>query len=1772
GELWAVAITLRIVLIENLRRLADQMTAGRADRADAHALAHRLLAPGAAHSALEADIAGRDPGPLSEPFAAQLAKRLRDQDPKTTPALGWLEERLRQQGSSIDEVVQHALQRQGASNVTVRNVITSMRLISDIDWAELFESVSLVDERLRAGSNFAAMEFPTRNLYRSAIEQLARGCPLSELDVAREALRLARAAAASGDAQAERIGDPGYHLIAEGRLALESVIGFKPPFRLAASRFEVRLGIAGYVGAVLMATALLLAMSLWNLAGTGLTAGWLVTLALVGFLPASEVATALVNRTVNWSFGAITLPGLDLRSGIPASLRTLVAVPTLLTGEADLREQLERLEVHHLSGTGGDIAFALLTDGVDAGQETLPGEEALLADAAAGVALLNQRHGAGPAGARFYLLHRRRLFNAGQGKWMGWERKRGKLHELNRLLRGATDTTFLPGMDLVPAGVRYVITLDADTRLPRDAASRLVGKMAHPLNRPRFSQELQRVTGGYAILQPRVTPSLPVGREGSFFQRLFSAPGGMDPYASAASDVYQDLFGEGSYTGKGIYDVDAFEAALAGRVPDNTLLSHDLFEGVFARAGLASDVEVVEDFPARYDVAGKRQHRWTRGDWQLLPWIFGHQTQRQAVPAIGLGKMLDNLRRSLLAPSMLAALGLSLTLPLHAAAVAVLLVLAAMALPPFLPVAFAIVPRRQGLYLRRHARMLAADARVALAQVSFSLAFLPDQAWRMADAIVRTLVRLAFTRRRLLEWTTAAQSAGGPRPGLAGTYRQMAGGTVLGLAVAAGALVLEPASWPLVLPAALLWLVAPALAWAASQSPTVEEQTALAPAQADALRLIARRTWRFFETFVTPAENMLPPDNFQEVPRPVVAHRTSPTNIGLYLLATVSARDFGWAGTLETVERLESTFATLDKLVRHKGHFHNWYGTLDLQPLAPGYVSSVDSGNFAGHLIALAVACEEWVAAPPANARDGLADHLLLAREAMAALPAAGGEAGRQLAAILDDIAAQAAAGSGAQPLPALLKRLSEKAVKLARELLPATDAEADGTPDLVFWIEAAGRVAGEQGRDQQQLAQAPQELAGRLQALAGRARTMAMAMNFAFLMDPERKLLSIGYSLADNRLDPSCYDLLASEARLASLFAIAKGDASTRHWFRLGRTATPLGNGSALISWSGSMFEYLMPSLVMRAPAGSLLEQTNRLVVGRQQAYGNALDVPWGISESAYNARDMEFTYQYSNFGVPGLGLKRGLAENLVIAPYATGLAAMVDAPGALRNYERLAEMGAAGRFGFYEALDFTASRLPEDDGVAIVRCFMAHHQGMTIVAIANTLLDGRMRERFHREPMVQACELLLQERMPRDVAMDHPRAEEVKIAAAEQGARTTAVRRMRAPVPGAPVTHLLSNGRYAVMLTASGGGYSRWRDIAVTRWREDPSRDPWGSFVFVRDVQSGATWSASTQPAGCEPGSAQVLFGEDHAEFTCREGALATSMEVIVSGEDDGEVRRLSLVNSGRRAREVDVTSYAELVLAAMSTDNAHPAFAKLFVQTEYLPEFGALVATRRLRSHGEAPVWAAHFAVVEGEVSAPPQYESDRAGFLGRGQTIASAAAMAGGEEPLSNTAGTVLDAVFSVRQRVRVAPGTAARIDFWTVVASSREALLQLIDKHHDRNAFDRAKTLAWTQAQVQLRHIGVKAEEAAEFQRLAAPILYADPAWRAPSETILRGAGPQSGLWAHSISGDLPIVLLRIDDIEDAAQVRQLLRAHEYWRMKRLAVDLVIVNERAASYV
>ncbi|HEX5378425.1 MAG TPA: glucoamylase family protein, partial [Phenylobacterium sp.] len=1523
GELWAVAITLRIVLVENLRRIAKRVIDSRAGRRAADETADRLLGAGGRVAEPAEDVlpAG-DRMTFPDSFLVQLVHRLRDQDPSIAPALAWLDEQLSSQGTTADAVVRDEHQRQVTGSITVRNIITSMRLVSDLDWTELFEQVNLIDEVFRGASAYEDMDFPTRNLYRSAVEQLARGSGLTELDVAHAAVGTAtRARQANGDEGDGRLADPGYYLIAGGRAEFETVIGFTPPVSVWPGRLYRALGIGGYVSAGAIVAAGLLSIPLSYFASNGVGPGWLLLLGVLGLVPAIDAAVAIVDRIVTRGFTATLLPALRLRGGIPPDLRTMVAVPMLLTSMEEIEELIRRLEIHYLASPEGELHFALLSDWRDAESEHMDGDDALLAAARAGVADLNRRHGPAPGGDRFLLLHRRRLWNEGESRWIGWERKRGKLCELNRLLRGAQDTTYVAPPP-VPEGVRYVITLDADTRLPRETVGRLIGKMAHPLNRPRLDPRLGRVVEGYGILQPRVTPALPVGRESSLFLRVFSGAAGIDPYAAAVSDVYQDLFGEGSYTGKGIYDIDAFEAAMAGRVPESALLSHDLFEGIFARAGLASDVEVVEDFPARYDVAALRHHRWARGDWQLLPWILGRKSKAAdgrrgwGVPAIGRWKMLDNLRRSVSPPAIVLALIAGWIMPVDDAAGWTAFILSTIVLPPLIPVMAEIVPRRPGVRLRSHFHALGADLRLGLIQSGLMIIFLAHRAWLMGDAIIRTLIRLLVTRRRLLEWVPAAHATFGRRPRAMNFYRRMSGALVVATVAIAVAWIWGDHTWPLASAFAGAWFLSPAVALWASQSRRVLGRRPLAEENAHSLRLVARRTWRFFEAFVTPAENNLPPDNFQEVPELVAAHRTSPTNIGIYLLSVACARDFGWIGTLEATERLEATFATMARMAKHRGHFYNWYDTQDLRPLDPQYISSVDSGNLAGHLIALANACHEWRTVPlaPQQRLQGVADALDLMQDEARRLR----ELRRSRAVSwrrLDDEISRVTSGllqtsADAADIEQRLADLSAEAVVLAdavRQIVLEDGGEAGS--DLQFWADAV-RASLESHR-LDLVRPAPEARDARLEALEDAARSTALSMEFGFLLDSDRILLSIGYQPSEGALDPSCYDLLASEARLASFIAIAKRDVPARHWFRLGRSVTPVAHGAALISWSGSMFEYLMPSIVMRAPADSLIEQTNRLIVRRQIAYGAAMKAPWGVSESAYNARDLEFTYQYSNFGVPGLGLKRGLADNSVVAPYATALASMVDPQAAARNFEHLETLGARGRYGFYEALDFTPTRVPDGERAAIVRTFMAHHQGMTITAIADALLDGLMRKRFHAEPIVQATELLLQERVPREVTATPPSVSDTTTATRAHEIGGPGVWRIAGPRSATPTTQLLSNGRYSVMLTAAGSGYSTWRDLAVTRWREDVTCDDWGSYVFLKDVASGEVWSATYQPIGAEPATYEVTFNEDRAEFARQDGTLCTSLEVLVSTEDDAEVRRVTISNTGDRVCEIEATS---------------------------------------------------------------------------------------------------------------------------------------------------------------------------------------------------------------------------------------------------------------------
>jgi cyclic beta-1,2-glucan synthetase len=1000
GELWAVAITLRVVLVENLRRLMDRIVRSRAERQEADLLADQLLGTGG-QTATSPELALRrfEKTPLARAFVVQLVQRLRDVDPNMGSVLQWLDQRLTDQGTTADEIVRTENQEQTAMNVTVRNIIPSMRLMMDFDWHDFVESVSLVDEILRSETNFGEMDFATRDIYRHSIEDLSRGSGHKEIEVAEHVLHLIKrartAVVGNGQSGDARKLDPGYYLISTGREAFEKALGFRVPWKTRLLRLYMRSAAVGYLGTIALGTALIVSLPLLHERTAGVPRWGLVLFALLALVPASDLALAFVNRVVTDLLGPKMLPRLELRDGIPEQMRTIIVVPALLTSQQDIEQLVERLEVHYLANSEGDLRFALLTDWTDAATESLPGDEELLAIAVAGTARLNQIHGPTPDGdKRFFLLHRKRAWNESEGKWMGWERKRGKLRELNQILRGAADTSFLPTDGRIaeaPADVRYVITLDADTRLPRGVACRLVGTMAHPLNRPGFSVSDARVVEGYGIVQPRITHSLTADHERSDFQTLFSGPSGVDPYAFAVSDVYQDLFREGSFTGKGIYDIDAFEASLDGKVPDNTLLSHDLLEGIFARTALASDIELFEEFPAHYETAAARQHRWVRGDWQLLPWIFGrHRSSLEGrpaikIPAIGRWKMVDNLRRSLSAPTAFLALVTSCLVPLASPSIWARFILLTIALPALLSFLIGINPPRRGISKRTHFRAMLDDFSLGISQTAVAVTMLAYQAWLMSDAIVRTIVRMLVTHRHLLEWTTARQASYAVNLKITAMYRRMAGGVLLALAVLAAVAYVGHRGWVVLVPFCLLWVAAPVVAWQISRPPRRAGAEPLTLANAMVLRSISRRTWRFFETFITAADHWLPPDNFQEVPKPIVAHRTSPTNIGLYLVSTLAAHDLGYLSTLDAVDRLDATLDTMAQLELVRGHFYNWYDTRDLTPLNPRYVSSVDSGNLAGHLLALSNGCRELMHRSLLGDRPlaGVSDAIGLLQEAL---------------------------------------------------------------------------------------------------------------------------------------------------------------------------------------------------------------------------------------------------------------------------------------------------------------------------------------------------------------------------------------------------------------------------------------------------------------------------------------------------------------------------------------------------------------------------------------------------------------------------------------------------------------------------------------------------------------------------------------------------------------------------------------------------------------------
>ncbi len=1826
GELWAIPIILRLALIENLRRVAALLGAARKDRDIADLWADRLLAVAEKNPSQTIIVVARMAQAdvmLSEAFVTEFWRRAQEKSMIFKVALNWLEEQLAAEGLTIEHLVQGESQTQAADQVSVGNSIGSLRFLDATDWREFVESLSVVEQALRTdpAGVYAGMDFKTRDQYRHVVELIARHSSRTEGEVAKAAVDLTRDK--GGNIDASR-GHVGYFLTGEGRRDLERSVGAKMQLTAMPAWLLRRFPLSLYLGSIAAISFGLTGM-FWEEIRKGRDQEWLVGLTLMAFLLcASQLALCVVNWLVTILMPPHSLPRLDFSEGIPQEHATLVVVPTLLTSGSGVENLIEALEIRYLANRDSNLYFGLLTDLCDCSEERSAGDDSLVQRACEGIEALNQKYKQDRPGI-FFLFHRSRRWNVKDRIWMGYERKRGKLGDLNRLLRHGQCERFseLVGDLSLLRSIKYVVTLDTDTQLPRDAARQLVGTMAHPLNRPIYDEKKGRVVSGYGILQPRVAITLPTASR-SHFARLFSGDAGIDPYTRTVSDVYQDLFEEGSFIGKGIYDVEAFERAVGGRFPENRILSHDLLEGSYARSGLISDVLLFEGFPTFYTDDTKRRHRWMRGDWQIASWLLrrvpGHGSKSVPNPIHGLSrwKIFDNLRRSLVPVALLGLLILSwFGLPQFAVE-GTLLVLTVLFLPAVLSVfpdlAFKAVEQPPS----QHLRAVAWTSWRSLAQSLFTLGSLPYDAVLSMDATLRTFGRLLFTGRNLLEWQPASAECRSSPTHLKSFLFTLWSAPAIALAIGV-ALVSQPLGiWLLASPFLALWIVAPVVAWWISL-PLEEQREVLDERQKASLRLIALGTWRYFETFVTAEENWLPPDNFQEHPEPVIASRTSTTNIGMGLLSTLAAWDFGYLSLRQLSERVGLTFETMSRLQRYNGHFYNWYNTRTLEPLLPLYISTVDNGNLAGLLFTL---------------REGLLE------AAARPFPTAAALLG-----LRDTIAVwiQAAQKRKTAEADTLLPRLQEMEVRLSKPtpslaeafdvlkevMKSVSDIPALADPQLSFsrqaferlceehladfekafpWLNGIGHALPEGVRtrinwpsslaqlenDLDQIEASPgmpndltkpssiqpvrvamdaavqtaKERAGILKRLAAQCDEFAR-MDFGFLYDATRKLFAIGYNVTHHQRDASYYDLLASEARIASFVAIALGQIPQENWFALGRLVTSVGAQPTLISWSGSMFEYLTPPLIMPSYNNTLLAVSCRGAVTRQIEYGEQRHVPWGISESCYNFTDAQSNYQYRAFGVPGLGFKRGLADDLVVAPYAT-LMALTVAPGeALANLKRLRSEGAEGRFGFYEALDYTPSRLPRGQDHAVVRCFMAHHQGMAFLALTQCLLESPMQRRFEANPQFRAAELLLQERVPKETAVLFPHKLESARTREDAGETEATYRVFTDPNISPPEVHLLSNGRYHVMVTSAGGGYSSWQDTMLTRWREDPTRDCWGTFVYLRDHATGRVWSTAHQPTLPLDAKSEAVFSQGRAEFRIRLEEIDSHVEIAVSPEDDVEVRRITLMNHSDATRTIDLTSFAEVALNSLAADQAHPAFGKLFVQTQILRAKNAIVCSRRPRTRGEQPPWMFHLMLLQGVESGEISFETDRAQFLGRGGEATAPAAMR--TSSLSNTDGSVLDPAISIRRTVRLEPQQSARITLVTGGAPARESVLGFVDKYQDHSIADRVFELAWTHGLVTLRHLNTTEPEAQLFGRLAGALLYSHPLRRASAGTVMQNLRSQRNLWSFGISGDLPIVMVRSTQAAKMDFVRQMITAHAYWRQKGLPVDLVILNEDDSVY-
>ena len=1731
SEMWALPTTLRVVLIENIRRLSERIANHKAAREIANLCFDRQESY-TSHT-LDLLLVKLHERGAHEAFLVQMVSRLQDlaiesPSPEKFEFETWLHKALPDPAAM--QLQQGA--NQAADNLSMRNSISSLRSIGDANWPDIIAQTSSLMRLMLGSPVFESEATVTRDQTLHAIEHLAKRCDQSEVAVAQVLLDLMNSSHSNDPGKASAV----YWLTGSGRPELWQSLELRQSTSILWRLVEYRSVLTVYLLVLLGC----LSVVLWTILHYGTDASstpWVMIVGVVlAAFPASEAVVALVNRIISESVPPRHLARLEFPKGIPAPHRVMVVIPCMLTGAKSTLDLVSRLELHYLANPETHAQFFLLSDWADADSESDDTDAECLNQALIGIRALNARYPRHEHETaqmpRFGVLHRTRRYSLTEQRWIGWERKRGKLESLMAALSEGHRSTFLDlgNESRMEANTPYVVTLDSDTQLPPGRLRDLVGVASHPNNQPQLDGDRRVVVAGYGILQPRVATPLPAAKEFTIYHWLFSGQCGIDPYSAASSEVYQDVFSEGTFSGKGLLHVKAMHAVLSNRLPDGQVLSHDLLEGAMVRCAVVSDISVLEEAPFHADVAASRVHRWTRGDWQLAPFLLSPNVF--GLSALNLWKMLDNLRRSLVAPMSLGLIILSLAGSVMSPWLALALVFSAFTAGPIMGALAGLSPSKDDVAKGHFYRAALGDLVRALCGGLWLLTQLLQQSLLVIDAVGRSTYRMLASRRYLLQWTTAASAQAQARTTLPAVVRLHKAEPVVALLLMGTLLTVgsSPTPWWTVL-LCLLWGASPLWTWLVSRNTTSHDATLLPLPDQHYLAGVARDTWRFFERCVGPEDNYLPPDNLQSTPHDTVAHRTSPTNIGLYILSVACARQFGWIGTNDLLNRLEATLKTLLGLQRYRGHFMNWYDTQSGLPLLPLYVSTVDSGNLSGYFLSVAQACLELAEAP------------------------------------FDVQISKQAIELSKRRFEPLLKRRSKLSASQRLELK---------------WLLADYRATVQSAQMDtlipENSSSVVSQVSDRLRLLARSFESLAWESDLSFLYSHRRHLFHIGFRVAEQQLDAGFYDLLASESRLTSLLAIAKGEVPVRHWNALGRPFFAVGTSAGLRSWTGSMFEYLMPGAVVDEPYGSVLYEASHAALREQMAFGKENGLPWGISESAYAARDFTLAYQYAPHGVPRLALRRTPPDELVIAPYATAMAVQLSPQCAILNFKVLETLGARGRYGFIEALDYSTSGRTGSELFTPVDTVMAHHLGMSIVALANVLLGGPALRWGMANAHVRAMSSLLHERVPREI----PVLQTLPVVLESQLFRQREPGLLREVVPGEAAvepTHIVSNGRYSVLLRANGAGKSTWGKTGINRARDDALRDEYGSFFYVKWGRKVQPVSITQHPAPDSAAHYRSVFHADRVCFDAQWSDLQAYTTVWVSPEDDIEFRQVELRNLGEVPIDIELTSAFEVTLSDQRADEAHPAFANLFVTAEWLDSQQALLFERKPRLVTEEGLKMAHFLTdVKGQVSSV-RFETDRQHWRGRNRGPEQVLPcrllphQEGGktEQPLD----TGLDPVCALTVNLRIEPHTNARLTFATVASLNKQTLHAVIDKYRQAGNVKRASLMSATLTGIRLRALRISAENFAAMQTLTTALALSLTRVQARAvrpDGVANDIFDRRVPWRFGISGDRPIILVIAGASDGVGLLRSLAQALNLWSWGSVACDLVVINTEPVSYL